>query len=308
MESTKKWKCLVCGEVVEGETPPEQCPVCGVGPEMFEKLIEETEEKSEVNGQKIYKWKCTVCGEVVEGETPPEQCPVCGVGPEMFEKLVEETEEKSEINEQKVYKWKCTVCGEIVEGAEPPEMCPVCGVGPEYFVKMEEVEEAPVSDEKENIVIIGASGAGMGAAVEIRKRNKVSDITILSKEGVKGYYRPQLTKMLSRNDVTIEQLAIKTDDWFKENKVKLLLNKVVERIDTVNSKVILKDNEEIPYTKLIIASGAEVFVPPLEGRDKKGVFTLRYVKDGDEIKDYAKGKKTAAIKGVPDRDFLKQEN
>lgn len=244
--------------------------------------------------ESLKKWKCVVCGAVVEGENPPEKCPVCGVGPELFEEL---KEEKTEAKEQKVYKWKCTVCGEIVEGVEPPERCPVCGVSPNYFVKVEEIEEAPVSDEKENIVIIGASGAGMGAAVEIRKRNKASDITILSKESVNGYFRPQLTKMLSRNDVTIEQIAIKTNDWFKENNVKLLLNKVVERIDTVNSKVILKDKEEIPYTKLIIASGAEVFVPPLEGRDKKGVFTLRYVKDGDEIKGYAKGKKTAAIIG-----------
>ena len=45
MESTKKWICVVCGEVVEGETPPEQCPVCGVGPEMFEELKEEKKER-----------------------------------------------------------------------------------------------------------------------------------------------------------------------------------------------------------------------------------------------------------------------
>ncbi|MEG0829486.1 MAG: FAD-dependent oxidoreductase [Anaerovoracaceae bacterium] len=29
------WKCLVCGEVIEGSAPPEACPVCGVGPEQF---------------------------------------------------------------------------------------------------------------------------------------------------------------------------------------------------------------------------------------------------------------------------------
>ncbi len=31
----RKWKCIVCGEVVEGPKPPESCPVCGVGPEQF---------------------------------------------------------------------------------------------------------------------------------------------------------------------------------------------------------------------------------------------------------------------------------
>ncbi len=240
------------------------------------------------------KWICLVCGELVEGETPPEKCPVCGVDSEMFKEVIEE---KTEVTGQKLYKWKCTVCGEVVEGAEPPKECPVCGVGPEYFVKVEEDEEAPVSEKKENIVIIGASGAGMGAAVEIRKRNKAADITILSKESVKGYFRPQLTKMLSRDDVTVEDISIKTDDWLEENNIKLMLNKLVGKIDTVNSKVILQDKEEIPYSKLIIASGAEVFVPPFEGRDKKGVFTLRYLRDGLKIKSYAKGKKTAAVIG-----------
>ncbi len=198
---------------------------------------------------------------------------------------------------EKTFKWKCTVCGEIVEGTEPPEKCPVCGVGPKYFIKVEETEEAEQDDQEDNIVIIGASGAGMTAADEIRKRNKVAELTILSKENVKGYYRPQLSKMLSDDKVTIESMSIKGDDWFKENNVKLLLNSVAAKIDVENKKVILENKEEIPYTKLIIASGAEVFVPPFPGKDRKGVFTLRYAKDGNEIKSYAKGKKTAAVIG-----------
>ncbi|MGV3026923.1 rubredoxin-like domain-containing protein, partial [Clostridium thermobutyricum] len=31
----KKFICTVCGYVHEGETAPEKCPVCGVGPEKF---------------------------------------------------------------------------------------------------------------------------------------------------------------------------------------------------------------------------------------------------------------------------------
>ncbi|MFZ3101895.1 MAG: flavin reductase [Desulfitobacteriaceae bacterium] len=41
----KKWRCTVCGYVHTGETPPDICPVCGVGPERFE-LINEEGEKS----------------------------------------------------------------------------------------------------------------------------------------------------------------------------------------------------------------------------------------------------------------------
>ncbi len=31
-----KWICKVCGYEHEGDTPPDECPVCGVGPEEFE--------------------------------------------------------------------------------------------------------------------------------------------------------------------------------------------------------------------------------------------------------------------------------
>ena len=32
------WRCTVCGYIHEGDTPPEKCPVCGVGAEKFEKI------------------------------------------------------------------------------------------------------------------------------------------------------------------------------------------------------------------------------------------------------------------------------
>lgn len=40
----KQWRCTVCGYIHEGQTPPDTCPVCGVGPEFFE-LVEEAEIK-----------------------------------------------------------------------------------------------------------------------------------------------------------------------------------------------------------------------------------------------------------------------
>ena len=34
----KKYVCVVCGYVYEGDTPPEKCPICGVGSEKFEAM------------------------------------------------------------------------------------------------------------------------------------------------------------------------------------------------------------------------------------------------------------------------------
>ncbi len=36
----KKWKCLICGEIVESETRPEACPVCHAPGEKFVEVVE----------------------------------------------------------------------------------------------------------------------------------------------------------------------------------------------------------------------------------------------------------------------------
>ena len=39
----KKWECTVCGYIHEGDEPPEECPVCGVGKEYFVEVVEKEE-------------------------------------------------------------------------------------------------------------------------------------------------------------------------------------------------------------------------------------------------------------------------
>jgi len=56
-----KWKCTVCGEIIEGAEPPAICPVCGVDSDKFVKLEEESENAKSLNSDdKFYnnrsKW------------------------------------------------------------------------------------------------------------------------------------------------------------------------------------------------------------------------------------------------------------
>ena len=48
-KSKKKWRCLVCGQVFEGEEPPEVCPACGVGQENFVPEKSEDEFNNDTN-------------------------------------------------------------------------------------------------------------------------------------------------------------------------------------------------------------------------------------------------------------------
>ena len=45
----KKWRCLVCGYIHEGEEPPEKCPKCGAPKEKFELISDEKKEEKNTN-------------------------------------------------------------------------------------------------------------------------------------------------------------------------------------------------------------------------------------------------------------------
>jgi len=42
-ETVRKWKCIVCGYIHEGEEPPERCPVCKAVREKFTPYVQEAE-------------------------------------------------------------------------------------------------------------------------------------------------------------------------------------------------------------------------------------------------------------------------
>lgn len=86
MSTTTAWKCEVCGYIHEGPTPPDECPICGVGPELFSPLEVPTTKPA---SRSTSRWRCMICDYVHEGTEPPDVCPVCGAGREHFEALLE---------------------------------------------------------------------------------------------------------------------------------------------------------------------------------------------------------------------------
>lgn len=179
-------------------------------------------------------------------------------------------------------KWKCIICGTIVEGDTPPEVCPVCGVGPEQFVEVKDEDTSFKSSEKETIIIVGNGAAGTTACEEIRKRNPVATIEIISSEDQLGYNRPMLTKGILA-EVEVPDFYIKEEDWYKENNVRVTLNTTVVSVETDENILILSDGQTRKYDKLILATGARSFVPPMQGVDKIGVYAIRSLKDVKEI-------------------------
>ena len=82
----KSWKCDVCGYIHRGEAPPETCPICGVGPELFSPFVVAEEAPVRLVPE---AWRCTICDYVHEGPEPPDTCPICYAPASMFQVMDE---------------------------------------------------------------------------------------------------------------------------------------------------------------------------------------------------------------------------
>ena len=61
-----KWICKICGYVHEGETAPEQCPICKAPASQFEKVEEEKKSKYFTdNLSKLDKSKRKLVGQIM---------------------------------------------------------------------------------------------------------------------------------------------------------------------------------------------------------------------------------------------------
>jgi flavorubredoxin/NADPH-dependent 2,4-dienoyl-CoA reductase/sulfur reductase-like enzyme len=192
--------------------------------------------------------------------------------------------------------WKCLVCGYIAEGDEPPAACPVCGVGPNQFVEIPAADTSFVSEKEESFIIIGNGAAGTTACEEIRKRNKVCSIEIISAENVIGYNRPMLTKGIL-SEVDPINFFIKPYGWYQENKIRLTLGVTVKEIKKSSKELVLSNGETRSFDKLILATGAEAFIPPIKGADQEGVCAIRTLEGVNKLQEYLSQVKKAVVIG-----------
>ncbi len=75
------------------------------------------------------------------------------------------------------------------------------------------------------------------------------------------------------------------DQMFADAGINLIIARATHA-DGEKKKVTLSDGREIPYDKLLLGTGASPVVPPIEGCDLRGVFSLRSAPDAVEIKNF----------------------
>jgi len=141
------------------------------------------------------------------------------------------------------------------------------------------------------IVIIGNNVSGTFTAQNIRSLNEEAEIEIITLEKYPYYTRVNLPELISEK-VTIDNLIVFKEDWYKNKRIELNLNTRVEKINPKTKTLIIDGiDNPISYDKLVLALGSTPNIPPINNAvklkdEKKGVFTLRSIDDCLEIKDF----------------------
>lgn len=153
------------------------------------------------------------------------------------------------------------------------------------------------------IVIIGAHAAGIDAASAARKTDRTAEITLITEEERAGYSRCGLPFVLGGQIPSFNSLIVFPQAYFQMMKLDLRTETKVTGINTTNKTVDTTNKngkaETIPYDSLIISTGASSFIPPIKGKEKQGIHSLRTLEDGERIDRAIKeGAKTAIIMGA----------
>jgi len=137
------------------------------------------------------------------------------------------------------------------------------------------------------VVVIGSGTAGSNFALFARKVDRKAEILVIGKERTMQYSPCALPFVLSGRIEKLENIVVFPGEFYKRQRIDMMLETEVKEIDR-ERKVVITDKGEVPYDKLILAVGSRAFVPPIRGVDSKGVFTLKSMEDVSRIQAYLK--------------------
>jgi len=145
-------------------------------------------------------------------------------------------------------------------------------------------------------LIIGNGVAGARAAAKIREADQKGEIHIFTEEAYPFYYRVRFPEYVA-GEVTIQNLTIHTKEWYQSKEILIHLEEGVNEVNVPQKKVTSQKGKTYAYDLLLMATGGNAFVPPIKGTEKKGVFTLRTMKDAIGMKEFSGGVKQAILIG-----------
>lgn len=145
------------------------------------------------------------------------------------------------------------------------------------------------------IVVLGAGHAGVRAAFSARQSGYQGPISIVAAEGVEGpYERPKLSKWDERGPT---KSLLYSDTAYGEANIELLSGRAVS-LELDRNQLTLDTGPQIPFSRLLLATGASARSFSLTGSETSNVRYLRSFSDAKEIHSDCQAAESVAIIGA----------
>ncbi len=125
------------------------------------------------------------------------------------------------------------------------------------------------------MVIIGAGEAGTRAALTLRERGYDGPVTLIGAEPHPPYERPPLSKAAQTDAEPPQPTLLGGADSLAGSGIDYRPGSAVTGIDRISRTVALRDGTRLPYSRLLIATGASPRRLNLPGADTGCVLYLR---------------------------------
>ncbi len=147
------------------------------------------------------------------------------------------------------------------------------------------------------IVVIGTGLSGYTLGKEFRKYDQATPLLFLTADDGRSYSKPMISTGFTKNKQADELAMADAGAMAEQLKASIRTFVNVTGIDTVNQEVVLGE-ERIPYSKLVIAWGAECIQVPLKGDGLSRVYTVNSLVDYAKFRTVLEGKKKVLIIGA----------
>lgn len=151
------------------------------------------------------------------------------------------------------------------------------------------------------VVIVGGGAGGISTASNIRKLDDEIEITVLTRDNKVSYSPCAIPYVLSDKIHSFDDIVMRSVDDYNAKNIDVLLETEVTAVDSKAKNITyVKDGVEtvLDYDKLVLATGGSPFVPPMKGVDLNGVFKIRTLDDGKQVKDWAENCESALVTGA----------
>jgi NAD(P)H-dependent nitrite reductase large subunit/NAD(P)H-dependent nitrite reductase small subunit len=184
----------------------------------------------------------------------------------------------------------------LEDSAKSVNVYPVRALDGRVWVNAEPQQQAAPA-RRRRLIVIGNGMAGMRTVEELLElAPDAYDITVFGAEPHTNYNRILLSPLLAGDKKTSE-IFLHTREWYTEHGVKLHSGDPVVAIDRRRRVVRSQKGVELPYDRLLLATGSTPIVLPIPGKDLDGVVTFRDLADVDAMLESARRYKTAVVIG-----------